>query len=140
MNEQLQPSFDDDSVPQPVKKLDADSIPGARKAAMLLISLGDLASAKILSHLSEDEVQKVTKEVARVRSVSSVELESVLEEFHNLMLATDYVVSGGLDYARKMLVAAFGQEDGTRLLEKLPKDLGRPSSFRSLQKVDAKQL
>ena len=124
----------------PVKKPDPDSIPGSRKAAMLLISLGDKASAKILSHMSEDEVQRVTKEVARVKSVSSVELEGVLEEFHNLMLATDYVVTGGLDYARKMLIAAFGEEAGLRLLDKLPKDLGRPSSFRSLQKVDAKQL
>jgi flagellar motor switch protein FliG len=107
---------------------------------MLFISLGDQASAKILSHMSEDEVQRVTKEVARVWSVSAVELEGVLEEFHNLMLATDYVVSGGLQYAREMLIAAFGQEDGIRLPDKLPKDLGKPSSFRFLQKVDSKQL
>jgi len=140
MNEQIQAPLDLEPALLPVKRPDPDSIPGARKAAMLLISLGDVASAKILSHLSEDEVQRVTKEVARVRSVSSVELESVLEEFHNLMLATDYVVSGGLDYARKMLVAAFGQEDGLRLLDKLPKDLGGPSNFRALQKVDSKQL
>jgi flagellar motor switch protein FliG len=140
MNEQIRAPLDDELAPVPVKKPDPDLIPGPRKAAMLLISLGDQASAKVLSHMSEDEVQRVTKEVARVKSVSSVELESVLEEFHNLMLATDYVVSGGLDYARKMLVAAFGQDGALRLLDKLPKDLGKSASFRALQKVDSKQL
>ncbi len=117
------------------------SIPGVRKAAMILISLGDQASAKIVSQLSEDEVQRVSKEVSRIRSVSSDQLENVLQEFHNLTLANDYVVSGGLEYARKMLVAAFGPETGLRLLDKLPKDLGnKPSSFGALQKAEPKQL
>src|SRR5713101_3721808 len=117
------------------------SIPGVRKAAMILISLGDQASAKIVSQLSEDEVQRVSKEVSRIRSVSADQLENVLQEFHNLTLANDYVVSGGLEYARKMLVAAFGPETGLRLLDKLPKDLGnKPSSFGALQKAEPKQL
>ena len=117
------------------------SIPGVRKAAMILISLGDQASAKIVSQLTEDEVQRVSREVSRTRSLSSEQLENVLQEFHNLTLANDYVVSGGMEYARKMLVAAFGPEAGLRLLEKLPKDLGnKPSSFSSLQKAEPKQL
>jgi flagellar motor switch protein FliG len=117
------------------------SIPGVRKAAMILISLGDQASAKIVSQLSEDEVQRVSKEVSRIRSVSSDQLEDILQEFHNLTLANDYVVSGGMEYARKMLVAAFGPENGLRLLDKLPKDLGnKPSSFGALQKAEPKQL
>src|SRR6266446_2205743 len=84
------------------------SIPGVRKAAMILISLGDQASARIVSQLSEDEVQRVSKEVSRTKSLSGDQVEGVLEEFYNLTLASDYVVSGGFDYARKMLIAAFG--------------------------------
>lgn len=114
---------------------------GVRRAAMLLISLGDTASAKIVCQLSEEEVQRVSKEVARIRSISSEQLESVLDEYHNLTLANDYVVSGGLDYARKMLVAAFGPDAGQRLLERLPKDLGQKApTFGALQKAEPKQL
>jgi flagellar motor switch protein FliG len=119
----------------------ARSIRGVHKAAMLLISLGDQASAKIVCQLADDEVQRVSKEVARIRSISADQLEAVLEEFHNLTLANDYVVSGGLEYARKMLVAAFGPETGLRLLERLPKEAGsRGSSFGALQKAEPKQL
>jgi flagellar motor switch protein FliG len=116
-------------------------LPGIRKAAMLLISLGDQASAQIVCQLSDDEVQRVSKEVARIRSISNEKLEIVLEEFHNLTIANDYVVSGGFEYARKMLVAAFGPEAGTRMLNRLPKDLaGKASSFGALQKAEPKQL
>jgi flagellar motor switch protein FliG len=117
-----------------------DSLSGTRKAAMLLISLGDQASAKIVSQLSEDEIQRVSKEVARIKSLSGDQVEGVLEEFYNLTLASDYVVSGGFDYARKMLIAAFGPEAGLRLLDKLPKDIGKPNSFGSLQKAEPRQL
>ena len=119
----------------------AADLSGIRKAAMLLISLGDQASAQIVCQLSDDEVQRVSKEVARIRSISSEKLEIVLEEFHNLTIANDYVMSGGFEYARKMLVAAFGPESGTRMLDRLPKDLaGKPSSFGALQKAEPKQL
>ncbi|HUJ23052.1 MAG TPA: flagellar motor switch protein FliG [Bryobacteraceae bacterium] len=117
-----------------------DSIAGPRKAAMVLISLGEQVSSKILCQLSEEEVQRVSKEVAQIRSISSDQLEAVLEEFYNQTLATEYVVSGGIEYARKMLVTAFGPEAATRMMDKLPKDLNKASSFGSLQKVEPKQL
>src|SRR5437016_7427196 len=118
----------------------AGDLSGVRKAAMLLISLGDQASAKIVCQLTEDEVQRVSKEVARIRSISSEKLEIVLEEFHNLTIANDYVVSGGFEYARKMLIAAFGPENGNRLLDRLPKELAGKASFGALQKAEPKQL
>ncbi len=136
MPAKLEEQAPETTYPPPANRGPA-SVSGVRKAAVLLISLGDQASAKVVSQLSDDEVQRVSKEVAKIRSISTEQVETVLDEFYNLMLATDYVVSGGIDYARKMLVTAFGPDDGIRLLDKLPKDLGRPSSFRSLQKVDA---
>lgn len=116
------------------------AVSGVRKAAVLLISLGDQASAKVVSQLSEDEVQRVSKEVAKIRSISTEQVETVLDEFYNLTLATEYVVSGGIEYARKMLVSAFGPEAAMRLLDKLPKELHKPSSFSALQKVEPRQL
>src|SRR2546421_13076247 len=108
MNAQLEEELLEEPGLVPAADRRYDSFSGVRKAAMLLISLGDQASAKIVCQLSEDEVQRVSKEVARIRSISSEKLEVVLEEFHNLTIANDYVMNGGFEYARKMLVAAFG--------------------------------
>jgi len=38
----------------PYSRPDSESIPGIRKAAMLLVSLGDQIGGKILSNLSEE--------------------------------------------------------------------------------------
>ncbi len=77
------------------------SLSGIRKAAMLLILLGDKASAEIIKQLSEDEVQLVSREIARLDSISSENAEALLEEFYQMNMAHDFVVRGGLDYAKK---------------------------------------
>ena len=48
-----------------------ETFPGLRKAAMLLIVLGEQASAELLTHLAEDDVQKVSREVARISAITS---------------------------------------------------------------------
>ncbi len=81
----------------------SESLSGIRKAAMLLILLGDKASAEIIKQLSEDEVQLVSREIARLDSISSENAEVLLEEFYQMNMAHDFVVRGGIDYAKKML-------------------------------------
>ena len=51
-------------------------LPGLRKAAMLLIVLGEQASAEMLQQLDEEEVQTVSREVARITSISTEQAES----------------------------------------------------------------
>ncbi len=116
-------------------------ISGLQKAAILLVSLGEEASAEILKALEEDEVQKLGREVARLGSVSAEKAETVLDEFHQLSQAHDYVLKGGMEFARKLLVSAYGPEQARKLLDRLVKTLGTEAvSFDSLQNADPQQL
>ena len=118
-----------------------ERVPGIQKAAILLVILGDQASAEILKQLDEEEVQEVSREVARITQITNEQSESVLEEFHQMTLAHDYVLKGGLDYARKLLVNAFGPDSARRLLDRLVKTLGADiTTFDALQKADPQQL
>jgi flagellar motor switch protein FliG len=118
-----------------------DSLTGPRKAAIALVALGEDASAEMLQHLAEEEVQVVSREVARLTSVTSEQAQGVLEEFHQLIVAGDYVARGGVEYARKLLMAAFAPEVARRLLDRLTKALGsEAASFDALQKADPQQL
>ena len=122
-------------------KPDQESLTGVRKAAMLLVVLGEQASADILQHLSEEEVQKVSREVARITAISSDQAENILNEFHHISTAGDYIARGGLEYARKLLMRAFNPETAKRLMERLAKALGtEAASFDALQKADPQQL
>jgi flagellar motor switch protein FliG len=114
---------------------------GIRKAAILLVLLGDKSSAEIIKLLSEDEVQLVSREIARLESISSDNAEVLLEEFYQMNMAHDFVVRGGLDYAKKMLNQAFGPEAAKRLIDRLSKSVGGEyASLDVLQKVDPQQL
>src|SRR5579871_6649939 len=120
---------------------DAEQVPGLRKAAILMVMLGDEASSSILRELDEEEVQEISREIARVQSLTPEEAEGVLEEFYQMTVARDYVVKGGLEYARKILVNAFGNENAQRMLDRLMKTLGNETlSFDALQKTDPQQL
>lgn len=120
---------------------EATPVNGAQKAAMLLILLGDQASAEIIKQLPEDEVQMVTREIARMKKITPEQAEGILEEFYQMTIARKYVVSGGLDYARNVLMNAFGPEMARKLLDRVTKAMGRDmSSFDALQKADPQQL
>ena len=114
---------------------------GAEKAAVLLVTLGEQLGADVLKHLDEDEVAVIGKEVARTLTISAEDAEAILNEFYHLSMAQDYVLKGGIDYARKMLVTAFGAEPAKKMLDRLIKMLGHEAaSFDALQKADPQQL
>src|SRR6266705_504852 len=118
-----------------------EQVSGLRKAAILMVMIGDTASGAILRELDEDEVQEISKEIARVKTLTPEEAEGVLEEFYQMTVAREYVVKGGLEYARKILNTAFGPEQAKRMLDRLMKSLGNETlSFDALQKTDPQQL
>jgi flagellar motor switch protein FliG len=122
-------------------KPDTEVLSSLRKAAMLLAVLGENASAQLLQQLSEEDVNRVSRELAKLTAISAEQAESVLEEFHQISNAGDYVARGGVDFARKLLMKAFEPEHAKRLLDRLTKALGADAaSFDAIQKADPQQL
>ena len=117
------------------------TITGLRKAAIVTIILGDQVASEILKLLSETEVEEITKEVARIQKISGPDAEMALQECYEMALAHDYVIKGGVDYAKKMLVGAFGPEAAKRMVDRLIASLGaEAATFDALQKADPQQL
>ena len=123
------------------KPTPVSEVSGLRKSAILMIMIGDEASSAIMRELDEEEVQLIGRDIARVLTLSSEEAEGVLEEFFQMGIAHDYVLKGGVDYARKVLIQAFGPEHAKKMLDRLVKSLGNETlSFDALQKTDPAQL
>ena len=124
-----------------VDKNKTDEVPGRRKAAILMVMIGEASGGEILKELDEEEVQVIGREIARIQTLTSEEAEGVLEEFYQMAVARDFVVKGGVDYARKVLMNAFGPETAKKMLDRLMKSLGNETlSFDALQKTDPAQL
>ena len=106
-----------------------------------MVTLGEAASAELLRQLDDDEVQEIGREIARLSVVPSEQAENVLEEFYEMAVAHEYVVKGGLDYAKKILYNAFSAEEARRILDRLMKTLGsETANFDAIQKADPQQL
>ncbi len=116
-------------------------IPGLRKAAILMVMLGEDAASEIYRHLPPTEVEQVTKEIAGLNRVDPDMATGVLEEFHRLVLTGDYVSQGGTEYANKLLVKAFGKEGAADLLQQVAQAAEMSGTkLDSLRKADPQQL
>ena len=121
------------------KKEKKGGLTGKQKAAILLISLGPDVSASVYKHLSEEEIERLTLEISSVRKVDSAEKETVLEEFHNIALAQDYITQGGIGYAKTVLEKALGEEQAETIINRLTSSLQvRPFDF--ARKADPAQV
>lgn len=112
---------------------------GKEKAAILLIALGPEKSAVVFSHLSEEEIEELTLEIASIRKISSEEREGVLEEFYQICLAQEFISEGGISYAKDVLEKALGSNKALEIINKLTASLQvRPFDF--VRKADPGQL
>ena len=112
---------------------------GKQKAAILLISLGPDVSASVYKHLSEEEIEQLTLEISSIKKVTSEIKEEVMEEFHNIAIAQDYISQGGIGYAKQVLEKALGPEQAQAIINRLTSSLQvRPFDF--ARKADPQQI
>ena len=115
------------------------TLTGKQKAAILLISLGPDVSAQVYKYLSEEEIEKLSLEISSVKKVESDLKENVLDQFHQLALAQDYISQGGIGYAKTVLEKAFGQQEANSIIERLTASLQvRPFDF--ARKAEPQQI
>src|SRR5690625_2006275 len=106
------------------------TLTGKQKAAVLLISLGPDVSAQIYKHLTEEEIEQLTLEISSVRKVDSEQKEEILNQFHQIALAQDYISEGGINYAKEVLEKALGEDEAQKIINRLTSSLQvRPFDF-----------
>jgi len=109
------------------------------KAAVLLVALGRDYSSKIFKQMNDDEIEQLTLEIANIRKIDPKAQNEVIKEFNEAYIAQNYVMEGGIEYAREILNKAIGQEKAYELIGKLTSSLQvRPFDF--ARKLDATQL
>ena len=116
-------------------------IPGLRKAAILMVAIGDELAKTLFLSLSEKDVRRVTEEITRLGDVPAAQLTEVLTEFYGLLETQQYMVRGGPDYALKLLTEAFGLARAEELLLQVKKVRERTNGdMAMLQNLDAQHL
>ena len=112
---------------------------GKEKAAVFLISIGSEVSSEVLKHLKEDEIEEISFELARANHVTADVRDEVLMEFQELMMAQDFIMSGGVDYAREVLERALGTQRAVDIINRLTSSL-QTKPFDFIRKTDPAHL
>ncbi|MBM3327917.1 MAG: flagellar motor switch protein FliG [Calditrichaeota bacterium] len=104
-----------------------------------MISLGTKGSAQVLKHLAEEEIEKLLAEISRIRTLQPVELENVQGEFQQMVMAQQFIASGGLNFAQDALKEALGESKALDILRRVQSAL-QVKGFNVLKHVDTNQL
>ena len=116
-----------------------DKMDARAKAAVVVVSLGADRASQIYKYLSEQEIEDLTYEVAKLGKTNNAQVENALDEFYKMCLTHKMMTDGGLDYARSVLEKAFGETTARNLLEKVSKTL-QSKPFNFFTKGDPKSL
>jgi flagellar motor switch protein FliG len=129
------------SDPGAGKRRQTTAMSGARKAAILLVAIGEDIAKEILRALPEADVQRLTEELADLRGVTSEISSEILEEFWELLETQNFMVHGGLDYASRLLVETFGKDRADDLLALVRRSQeAAQGNLAKLQRTDPQQL
>jgi flagellar motor switch protein FliG len=115
------------------------SISGVQKAALLMIALDVDIASEVIKHLDPTDVENISAAISQVKNTPSNTISSVLEEYHNMVTAREYLLEGGMDYAQAILEKSFGLSKAVEIIEKV-KDITTLRGFDVLKKVDSSQL
>lgn len=110
-----------------------------QKAAIALIAFGPDVSALVLKGMREEELEKITIEIANLRDVPPEIEEKVIEECHQIFMARQYISQGGVDFAAEILDRAVGHTKSREILARLESSF-HSRGFSLLKDIDPKQL
>ncbi len=110
-----------------------------KKAATVILSLGVEHASKVFKYLKQDEIEQITMQIATLENLSSLSVETAMEEFYNLCLAQKYITEGGIEYAKAILEKAMGVTSAAEVVSKITRSL-QTKAFGFLSEADPKHL
>ncbi|MGN0657134.1 MAG: flagellar motor switch protein FliG [Ruminiclostridium sp.] len=110
-----------------------------QKAAMVISAIGTENASQVFKFFSDDEIEKLTLEVAKMDYWPMEVVTDVLNDFYEVCLTQKVISEGGVEYAKEILEKAFGPQAATQLFEKITKQL-KTKAFAFVRKADYKNL
>lgn len=112
----------------------------AEKISILLLQLGEEATAGIFANMTVEAITEVSKYIVSNATIDKGIATAVLEEFHAIFQSGQYITAGGMEYARELLYRTLGPEEAKKVLEKLSKSMQNTQNFAYLSKIKPQQL
>ena len=106
------------------KKEDYRKLTGAQKAAIILMSIDEDNSTKILNSMNDDEIKELSNTMASLGTVSAETVERLFVDFVESMSSSGVVV-GTFDSTERLLMKALGKDRVDSIMEDIRGPAGR---------------
>jgi len=116
-----------------------NDVTGIQKASLLMIALDVEVASEVFKHLDPQEVEMISAEISRVRNIPQQTIDGVMQEYHDMIIAREYLLEGGIEYAQAILEQSFGLAKALEIIEKV-RNLTTLRGFDVLKKADSSQL
>ena len=121
------------------QNMTANDLSGIQKAALLLIALDIETASHVFKHMEPTDVESISAEISKVKNIPSNVVNQVMEDYHGMITAREYVLEGGIEYAQQVLEKSFGLAKAMEIIEKV-KNITTLHGFDVLKKADSTQL
>jgi flagellar motor switch protein FliG len=116
-----------------------DELSGLQKAAVLLVALDQTTAARIMKRLPREQVEEISRAIASIGRVAPEVRRKTITEFHNLLLAHQYMNVGGPGLARSLLQKTLPADEARGMIDVLEQHVcAQPFGF--LQKAETENL
>lgn len=115
------------------------SLKGIQKAAVLLVALGTERAGEVFKRLSEQEMELLFIEIAKLQKVPQHLSKDVVAEAVESVLAEDYIAEGGVEYAKSVLERSLGKSRADGIIGRLSATIER-RPFEFLRRTPAEQI
>ncbi|MGE5806122.1 MAG: flagellar motor switch protein FliG, partial [Ignavibacteria bacterium] len=106
---------------------------------LLMIALKTETAAEVFKYLDPAIIENISTEITKIKNIPSQRIDSILEEFYEMIIAREYVIEGGVEYAEVLLEKSFGKPKAIEIIEKV-KSITTLKGFDVLKKADSMQL
>jgi len=118
---------------------EAEPIGGVRRAAILLMALGEECASAVLKHMGPREVQALGYEMTQLKSINKDVINTVLTEFSNSVEQQGGLFFGADDFVRNVLMQALGSDRASNLMDRIVRE-NNNKGLESFKWLDAKTI
>ncbi len=116
-----------------------DTISGAERAAIFMMTLGEQGAAEVMRHMGPREVQEIGAAMASLNNVPNEKVQAVLGHFAEVLQQQSPVGVDSVDYVRRVLISALGEERANGLLGRILEGKGS-KGLESLKWMDPRTV
>jgi flagellar motor switch protein FliG len=118
--------------------MEGETIPGIKKAAILLLTMDDEVTKEIMKDLEEEEIEAIGQEITKLKLIPDHVVSKVQEEFAAKLGKRNRQIVGGEQRFKMLVKKSFGDEKAETFLGNIETKKGMPGEF--LRRCDPKLL